>query len=351
MTDHQTPKRWTRFVAATTLAAAPLVNAIAQEPVTQTAPDNGAVVAEKPQDAPLPPVAHVNLPVKARIVLIGGGISGNNITETANNNDLLAEQVDPDSYDPTGMYREMVKRFKLAGDEPITVITSASRQFNEIGGRNAEILFGLLGVKNVHVITTHDRDKVDTPENLRALRESRFVFVDGGDQKWLKGIFRETKAEEILLDRCREDEKFIYAGTSAGAMIPSLRMPFKQNDESPDVTEDGIGILPFSVDTHFHRRGRNERLQKMLSEDPENSVAIGLGEGTAVDIHRGDVTIFSADTENDKAKNIVVLTKHKRDDAPEEIRARQYECKDGVCILRDPRRGRGPEAKDKPMQR
>ncbi len=290
--------------------------------------------AEKLLAVPPPPMLKDHIDVAGEVILIGGGISGESIVKQMRNNDLLAEQVPPKTYDPTGMYQEMVNRQKLKGRD-IVVITSASRKFNESGGEDLKAMFGVMGVKNVHVIDTHDCAEVDTPQNLQALKDTPFIFIDGGDQKFLAELFRESEAQNIIRNRMKTDKNFTLAGTSAGAMIVSGMMMHGGEKEH------GFDLLPIVVDTHFTQRNRSKRLEKLLMEHGAfHSVAIGVDEGAAVKIAGHKAEIFHAgDTQHEQENNnpqpkaVMIMTKNPDAAGAPVIEKREYICTANQCVL------------------
>lgn len=294
---------------------------------------------------PLPVALPHEMSVAGNVVLIGGGISGKSLAAEMRNNDLLAEWVPVEHYDPTGMYRKMVRDFDLKGKD-ITVITSASKKYNETGGEDLREIFTVLGVNNVHVIDTHDAKQVDTEANLKALKESPYVFIDGGNQKWLAEIFKDSKAHKILQERVRSDKNFTIAGTSAGAMIVSDLMMYDGK------REQGFGLLPehvnLVIDTHFgqrdrdgekkgkNKRGREGRLHQLLAaEGGDHAVGIGIDEGTAAIISGNTISTYGSgstqyELEAGKAvpKFVTVLVKNQNT-----IETVDYACKGSKCIV------------------
>jgi cyanophycinase len=90
-----------------------------------------------------------------------------------------------------------------------------------------------------------------------------------------------------MQERYRDEESFLVAGTSAGAMCMSQVMITGNLETGPLVkgsvqTGTGLGFLNrLIIDTHFVIRGRFKRLLEAVAAFPDH-VGIGLGEDTAI---------------------------------------------------------------------
>lgn len=297
------------------------------------------------------PMIPDELEVAGNVILIGGGISGRSIISEADLLDVHPEHVDPAVYDPSGIYRKMVKDFDLKGKE-IVVITSASKLHAEYGGKELKAIFeDALGVGNVHVIDTHDPKQVDRPENLKALASTPYLFIDGGDQELLAGIFNGSQAQEIIETRLKEDKDFTAAGTSAGAMIMSS---FMMNGGQ---LHKGFKIFrKLMVDTHFEERGRHgqeardplyrketlnpPRLADLVRATEGDIVGIGIDEAAAVRISGTTANIYaSGSTQRElregvtSPKSVTFIVKEVDTEGNPVVRAQRFVCEDGKCVM------------------
>lgn len=182
----------------------------------------------------------------------------------------------------------------LAGglDSRIEVITSASSIPEEVGKKYSDT-FKKLGVKNVGILDIRDRIMANSPETLKVIEEADAVLFSGGDQSKISKVFKDTKSHELLVDRYLND-KFVIAGTSAGAMVMSDEMitggrngnVLKRNDLKMG---KGLALLSEAIiDSHFIRRARFGRLAEAVAVFPDK-LGIGLGEDTGIIITDGDV--------------------------------------------------------------
>src|ERR1700730_16133810 len=101
----------------------------------------------------------------------------------------------------------------------IEIITTASSIPNEVGD-NYMNAFGKVGCTNVGVMHIRRREDVLNDEFLERIRHCDAVMFTGGNQLRLSSIFGGTEFMEILHQRYQQEE-FVVAGTSAGAMAMS----------------------------------------------------------------------------------------------------------------------------------
>ena len=174
----------------------------------------------------------------------------------------------------------------------IEVITTASAIPDEVGRKYMET-FRKLGVKNVGILDIRDRKVANSPEALKVIEEADAVLFSGGDQSKISKVFKDTRSHDLLLDRYLND-KFVIAGTSAGAMVMSDEMitggrngnVLKRNDLKMG---KGLGLLKEAIiDSHFIRRARFGRLAEAVAVFPDK-LGIGLGEDTGIIITEGNL--------------------------------------------------------------
>lgn len=176
-------------------------------------------------------------------------------------------------------------------DALIEVITSASSIPEEIG-HNYMDAFQKLGCNNIHVMDIRKREDVQKPEMIERLKKCQGVMFSGGNQLRLSSIFGGTEFLNILTDRYFNEENFIIAGTSAGAMAMSNTMIYQGNSSESlmkgevKITTGLAFIKNVIIDSHFVTRGRFGRLTQAVAANP-GCVGIGLGEDTGVLITEG----------------------------------------------------------------
>lgn len=174
----------------------------------------------------------------------------------------------------------------------IEIITTGSEVQDEVKKTYLKV-FHELGFKNLGFIPIKERNEAKRKDFLKRTEEAGAMFFTGGDQFRLSTILGGTPIIEILKRRYVEDESFLIAGTSAGAMVMSSVMITSGGLTEALIyrnlsTSSGLGLLPSCiVDTHFIKRGRFGRLAHAIIMNPEQ-LGIGLGEDTALIIKNGD---------------------------------------------------------------
>ncbi|MFT5621287.1 MAG: cyanophycinase, partial [Flavobacteriaceae bacterium] len=113
-----------------------------------------------------------------------------------------------------------------------------------------------------------------------------------GDQSKITDRIGNTTIHKILLERYKNEEGFVIAGTSAGAMVMAEEMIAGGSSTEAFVKDavtmyKGLGLIPeLIIDTHFIQRGRFGRQSEAIAIHP-NLVGIGLAEDTGLIIKRG----------------------------------------------------------------
>lgn len=177
-------------------------------------------------------------------------------------------------------------------DTRIEVITTASMIPNEVG-ENYLNAFGKIGCTNVGVLPIRNRADAMQEEYLDRVRQCDAVMFSGGNQLRLSATFGGTTFLEILLKRYHEEEGFVVAGTSAGAMAMSNTMIYEGNASTAHLKSEvkittGLGFMDDVIfDSHFEKRGRFGRLAQAIASNP-SAIGIGLGEDTGMYIRNGN---------------------------------------------------------------
>lgn len=153
--------------------------------------------------------------------------------------------------------------------------------------------FMLLGCDNVGMLDIKTPAQADSPETMKRLREVDGLMFTGGDQVKIPEVFKNTKALDLIKQRYLHEEKFLIAGTSAGAMALTQVMIEGSIETKPLVKGivslgDGLGLLDnVIIDTHFVDRRRIPRMIEAIATNPK-LVGIGLGEDTGILISKGN---------------------------------------------------------------
>lgn len=174
----------------------------------------------------------------------------------------------------------------------IEVITTASMIPFEVG-ENYLNAFSKIGCENVGVMHIRNRTDVDMPEYLDRLRVCDAVMFSGGNQMRLTSTFGGTEALDIIMNRYRDEEGFVVAGTSAGAMAMSNTMIYEGNATRAHLKGEvkittGLSFMQDVIfDSHFEKRGRFGRLAQAIATNPA-CIGVGLGEDTGMLITNGN---------------------------------------------------------------
>lgn len=177
------------------------------------------------------------------------------------------------------------------GDEPrIEVITSAAAD-PEDAFASYRHGFDKLGCRTVGHLNIRTRADAQLQETVDRLEACNCVMMSGGDQLRLSTIFGGTAALRTICRRYQE-EQFVVAGTSAGAMVMSNPMIYEGRAERANLKGEvkivsGFGLLNSVImDTHVDTRGRFSRLAQAVAAQP-GALGIGLGEDTGLVVTNG----------------------------------------------------------------
>ncbi|MCB9169400.1 MAG: cyanophycinase [Flavobacteriales bacterium] len=189
-----------------------------------------------------------------------------------------------------GILRRVVNEIG-GSDKRLAVITSASSIPREVG-RNYIEAFGKLGLAHIDHLDIRDRKDVNEAMVERMLQADG-VMISGGNQLRLTSIFGGTRFLDELSRRYQEEEGFVIAGTSAGAMCMSNTMIYQGHSSTGlfkgevKMTTGLAFIGSVIIDSHFVARGRFSRLTQAVAANP-TCIGVGLGEDTGVVISGGD---------------------------------------------------------------
>lgn len=146
--------------------------------------------------------------------------------------------------------------------------------------------FEKLGCLHVNFLDIRTREEAESPDALALARAADCVMFTGGDQSKITNFIGDTILHKILIDRY-SNEKFVIAGTSAGAMCMSEEM-ITGGNSSESFRKGVVGMgkgMRFTpnliIDSHFIHRGRFGRLMEAVARFPQ-LIGIGLAEDTGL---------------------------------------------------------------------
>jgi len=222
---------------------------------------------------------------KGKLLAIGGAEDKGTNLETGeiNRNNL--------NFFELGILRRLVQETGGVNSR-IEVITTASMIPIEIG-ENYLNAFGKIGCNNIGLMHIRNRTDVMSPDFIKRIKNCDAVMFTGGNQMRLTSTFGGTDFLTSIMKRYKEDDHFLVAGTSAGAMAMSNTMIYEGNAAKAHLKGEvkittGLGFMQDVIfDSHFEKRGRFGRLAQAIATNP-SSIGIGLGEDTGVLISDGN---------------------------------------------------------------
>ena len=185
-----------------------------------------------------------------------------------------------------GILRNIINEIPVKNPR-IEVVTTASQIPDEVG-ENYLDAFGKLGCENIGHMKIRNREDAMQQEYVDRLKECDAIMFSGGNQLRLTAIFGGTEFLNIVHERY-QNEEFVVAGTSAGAMAMSNTMIYQGNAHLKGEVKITTGlafIKDVIIDSHFNKRGRFARLAQAVAGNP-SAIGIGLGEDTGMIIRNG----------------------------------------------------------------
>jgi cyanophycinase len=223
---------------------------------------------------------------KGKLIIIGGAVDmGTNLS--------TQEYIVKPNYlkfFEQGILKRIITESAHQAGSKIEVITTAS-QIPELVGTEYTEAFNQLNVTHVNVLDIRTREDAGKKEYLDRIRQADVVMFTGGDQLRLSSIFGGTEFLQILKTRYQK-EKFVVAGTSAGAAAASTNMIYRGQSNKALIKGEvqitaGLGFIDsVIIDTHFVQRGRIGRLLYAVASNP-GMLGIGLGEDAGLLITEG----------------------------------------------------------------
>lgn len=216
-------------------------------------------------------------------------IGGNEFKFQSEDEDDVVDRLDRDFFE-LGILERFVS--ECGGrDAHIEVITTASSIPLEVGS-SYEHAFNKIGCTKVSFLHIRNREDAHNEEFLNRIKNAAGVLFSGGNQFRLTTTFGGTEFLAILKERY-ENENFVIAGTSAGAMAMSQTMIYQGSSQKALLKGEvkittGFGLMKdVIIDSHFVSRGRFGRLTQAVASNP-SCIGIGLGEDTGILVTNGD---------------------------------------------------------------
>lgn len=167
----------------------------------------------------------------------------------------------------------------------IIIIPTASSVPQKVS-KNYQDAFKKLGCTNVSVLNITERNQANQEETLAHFTDARCVMFSGGNQSKISSIIGGTQLHDLIFEKF-QNEDFVIAGTSAGAMAMAREMVAGGSSKEALLKGavnmgKGLGFLPqVIIDTHFIKRGRFGRLAEAVAIHPR-LIGIGLAEDTGL---------------------------------------------------------------------
>jgi cyanophycinase len=221
---------------------------------------------------------------KGKLIVIGGAVDKGTGFDSENSEDLSVKPLE------LGILKRLLKELN-GNTNRLEIITTAS-QIPEETGQNYTDAFRRLGNENVGVMHIKEREDTLNQEYLERVEQTESILFTGGNQLRLTTILGGTELLKIMLRRY-QNENFVLAGTSAGAMAMSSTMIYHGSSTEALLKGEvklsrGLGFIKdVTFDSHFIKRGRFGRLCQSIASNPV-CIGIGLGENTGLLITKGD---------------------------------------------------------------
>jgi len=196
------------------------------------------------------------------------------------------------SFFELGILSNIIQLIKKTDDDQplIEVLTTASSIPDEVFD-NYKDAFNKLGCNKVGHLRIRAREDAAHADYLQRIKQCNCIMISGGNQLRLSSILGGTEFLDIIKSRY-ENEQFVIAGTSAGAMAMSNTMIYEGNAAKANLKGEvkittGLGLMQnVIIDSHFDKRGRFNRLAQAVAANP-GAIGIGLGEDTGVIVTNG----------------------------------------------------------------
>ena len=184
------------------------------------------------------------------------------------------------------------------GKQSLIVVIPTASSIPKKVSENYIKAFKKLGCNNIRILDIRTAEESEKPENLELVKNANCIMFSGGNQSSIVNSIAGTKMH-VLLEQKYKEEKFVIAGTSAGAMAMSHEMI--AGGSSADALlkgsvkmRKGLGFISeLIIDSHFIRRGRFGRLAEAMASLP-HLIGIGLSEDTGLVIKNGKFSVIGS---------------------------------------------------------
>ncbi|WPP50946.1 cyanophycinase [Catalinimonas niigatensis] len=216
----------------------------------------------------------INTEVKGTIIPIGGNEDKGTHRDESNQLNFVQKSI------LARVIRECKK------PEPLIVVIPTASSIPVEVGEKYEAAFSQLDAAHIHILDIRERQQTENPEFLSWVEKADCVMFSGGNQSKITRIIFDTPLQRLLMQRYQQEE-FVIAGTSAGAMSMSREMiTGGKSTESlfkgAVKMGQGMGYVPdLIIDSHFIQRGRFGRLMEAVARFPK-LLGVGLAEDTGL---------------------------------------------------------------------
>ena len=180
----------------------------------------------------------------------------------------------------------ILERFiSLAGgpEAPIVIIPTAGGEERYDSWYAGARRFRAMGVSDLTVLHTKDREEADSEEFVAPIRKARGVWFPGGRQWRLVDSYADTRTERELHAVLARGG--VIGGSSAGATIQGeylVRGDTSGNTIMMGDHEEGFAFMRgVAIDQHLLVRNRHFDLMEVIAARPE-LLGIGIDEDTAI---------------------------------------------------------------------
>ena len=167
-----------------------------------------------------------------------------------------------------GILSHVVK--ESGGKEALIIIIPTASSIPEKVSENYVSAFEKLGCTNIKVLDIRSTSDSENSKSLDLIRNANCVMFSGGNQSKITKAIAGTRMHDLLHSKYL-NEKFVIAGTSAGAMAMSEDMIAGGSSveallKGAIKMQKGLGFISdLVIDSHFIRRGRFGRLAEAMA--------------------------------------------------------------------------------------
>jgi cyanophycinase len=178
--------------------------------------------------------------------------------------------------------KERFWRYAGGNDSRIVIIPASEMTPEQL--KSSEERWEEFKTASLSVLHAESRTQADDPEFSRQLESATGVWLCGGAQTWLAGMYRGTLVQERLVRLLARGG--VIGGTSAGAAVMSDVM-LAGGRKEPIEGRGFAFVRDAVIDQHFLKRNRLTRLMKLLDQHP-GLVGLGVDERTALIVELKD---------------------------------------------------------------